>query len=33
MNGNRLKQIRQQLYESLERGADALFNLSDARFE
>src|SRR2546428_8896647 len=30
MNGNRLKHIRQQLYESLERGADALFNLSDA---
>ncbi len=30
MNGNRLKQIRQQLYESLERGADALFNLGDA---
>src|SRR3989454_6006093 len=30
MNINRLKQIRQQLYESLERGADALFNLGDA---
>lgn len=30
MNFNRLKQIRQQLYESLERGADALFNLGDA---
>ncbi len=25
-----LKQIRQQLYESMERGADALFNLADA---
>ena len=30
MNFNKLKQIRQQLYESLERGADALFNLADA---
>ena len=30
MNFNRLKHIRQQLYESLERGADALFNLGDA---
>jgi len=30
MNFNRLKDIRQQLYESLERGADALFNLGDA---
>ncbi len=30
MNFNRLKDIRQQLYESLERGADALFNLADA---
>ena len=30
MNFNRLKHIRQQLYESLERGADALFNLADA---
>ncbi|HEY6409631.1 MAG TPA: NF041680 family putative transposase [Ktedonobacteraceae bacterium] len=30
MNFNRLKQIRQQLYASFERGADALFNLGDA---
>src|SRR5438045_5817492 len=30
MNFNSLKQIRQHLYESLERGADALFNLRDA---
>lgn len=30
MNFNILKDIRQQLYESLERGADALFNLGDA---
>src|SRR5438045_8678678 len=30
MNFNSLKQIRQHLYESLERGADALFNLGDA---
>ena len=30
MNINRLKQIRQQVYASLERGADALFNLGDA---
>jgi hypothetical protein len=30
MNFNRLKQIRQQVYESMPRGADALFNLSDA---
>jgi hypothetical protein len=30
MNFNRLKQIRQQVYDSLERGADALFNLADA---
>src|SRR2546428_6608481 len=30
MNVSRLKQIREQIYESLERGADALFNLGDA---
>lgn len=30
MNFNRLKQIRQQVYASFERGADALFNLADA---
>jgi len=30
MNINRLKQIRQQVYASMERGADALFNLGDA---
>src|SRR5947207_953954 len=30
MNFNSLKQIRQHLYESLERGADALFYLGDA---
>ncbi len=30
MNFNSLKHIRQHLYESLERGADALFNLGDA---
>lgn len=30
MNFTILKHIRQQLYESFERGADALFNLSDA---
>jgi hypothetical protein len=30
MNFNTLKQIRQQLYASMERGADALFNLGDA---
>jgi hypothetical protein len=30
MNGNRLKQIRQQVYDCMERGADALFNLADA---
>jgi DDE superfamily endonuclease len=30
MNCNRLKQIRQQIYNSFERGADALFNLMDA---
>jgi hypothetical protein len=30
MDCTTLKQIRQQLYESLERGADALFNLGDA---
>ena len=30
MNFTSLKHIRQHLYESLERGADALFNLGDA---
>lgn len=30
MNFNRLKQIRQQVYESMQQGADALFNLADA---
>src|SRR5437667_9885958 len=30
MNFNRLKQIRQQVYESFDRGADALCNLADA---
>src|SRR5437667_11563657 len=30
MNFNRLKQIRQQVYASFDRGADALFNLADA---
>src|SRR5258708_11692145 len=30
MNFNRLKQVRQQVYDSFERGADALFNLADA---
>ncbi len=30
MNFTRLKHIRQQLYASLERGADALFNWADA---
>ena len=30
MNFTRLKEIRQQVYESMPRGADALFNLSDA---
>jgi len=30
MNCNRLKHIRQQVYASFERGADALFNLGDA---
>ena len=30
MNFNRLKHIRQQVYASFERGADALFNLGDA---
>jgi len=33
MNCTRLKHIRQQVYESFDRGADALFNLADARFE
>jgi hypothetical protein len=30
LNFNTLKQVRQQIYESFERGADALFNLCDA---
>jgi hypothetical protein len=30
MDCTRLKEIRQQVYESFERGADALFNLTDA---
>src|SRR5437764_4136049 len=30
MNFNRLKQIRQQVYDCMEYGADALFNLADA---
>ncbi|GCF11758.1 transposase [Dictyobacter arantiisoli] len=30
MNFNTLKQVRQQVYDSFERGADALFNLCDA---
>ena len=30
MNFTRLKQIRQQVYASFDRGADALFNLADA---
>lgn len=30
MNFNRLKHIRQQVYASFDRGADALFNLADA---
>src|SRR6266852_5551079 len=30
MDYSRLKQIRQQLYDCFERGADALFNLADA---
>jgi hypothetical protein len=30
MDFTRLKQIRQQVYSSLERGADVLFNLGDA---
>jgi hypothetical protein len=30
MNFNRLKQLRQQVYDCMERGADALFNLADA---
>ncbi len=30
MNYTILKQVRQQLYASFERGADALFNLGDA---
>jgi DDE superfamily endonuclease len=30
VNFNTLKQVRQQLYTSFERGADALFNLGDA---
>src|SRR5438034_11693899 len=30
MDYSRLKQIRQQLYDCMPRGADALFNLADA---
>jgi DDE superfamily endonuclease len=30
LNCNTLKQVRQQIYDSFERGADALFNLCDA---
>jgi hypothetical protein len=30
VNFNRLKHIRQHIYESFDRGADALFNLADA---
>lgn len=30
LNFNTLKQVRQQVYDSFERGADALFNLCDA---
>lgn len=30
LNFNILKQVRQQIYDSFERGADALFNLCDA---
>ena len=30
MNFTKLKQIRQQVYDCFERGADALFNLADA---
>ena len=30
MNFNTLKQVRQRIYDSFERGADALFNLCDA---
>ena len=30
MNCTRLKHIRQHIYESFDRGADALFNLADA---
>ena len=30
MNFTKLQQIRQQVYDSFERGADALFNLADA---
>jgi len=30
LNFNTLKQVRQQIYDSFERGADALFNLCDA---
>ena len=32
MNFNTLKHVRQQVYDSFERGADALFNLCDALF-
>jgi len=30
MDCTRLKHIRQQVYDCFERGADALFNLTDA---
>src|SRR5689334_2666156 len=30
LNFNRLKQVRKLIYDSFERGADALFNLCDA---
>jgi len=30
LNFNTLKQVRKQIYDSFERGADALFNLCDA---
>lgn len=30
LNFNTLKQLRQQIYDSFERGGDALFNLCDA---
>jgi hypothetical protein len=31
LNFNTLKQVRELIYDSFERGADALFNLCDAR--